>query len=95
VLLRQGQLWCLAEVSSHLPESDCYRLSLALHHSSFMPKSRRQKAMKSSLGLGLSEFVYRLPGADTLPPLEPVPAEGEGEGAILSFLTVARMMNVR
>ena len=81
VLLRQGHLWRFAEVSSHLPENDCYRLGLVLHHTPFMFKSRRQKAMKSSLGLGLSELVYRLPGADTLPPLEPVASRRRGWGS--------------
>lgn len=43
MLLRQGHLWYLAEVSSHLPENDYYSLGLALHHTSFMSKSKRHK----------------------------------------------------
>lgn len=42
--------------------------------------------MKSSLGLGLSERVYRLPGADTLPPLEPVANSREGWGTCPEIL---------
>lgn len=34
--------------------------------------------MKSSLDLGLSALVYRLPGAATFPPLEPVASRRRG-----------------
>lgn len=68
----------MAEVSSHLPENDGYGLGLALHHTTFVSKSRRQKAVKSSLDLGLSALVYRLPGAATFLPLEPVASRRRG-----------------
>lgn len=60
-------------------------LAFHYHWPSFTSKSRREEVVKYCLGCGLSELVHRLPGAKTLPPLEPAGSRRREQGCCVEF----------